>query len=77
MAQSTHAWLTVTSLLISPNSLKVIGGKCERATPYNLAISIVLWTMHKTDAVNTESINAHATLYNLWNMVPWFIMKQV
>ena len=24
----------------------------------------------------TESIVARATLYNLWNMVPWFIIKQ-
>ena len=37
-----------------------------RAPPYNLAIRNGFMV----------TIVARATLYNLWNMVPWFIIKQ-
>ena len=51
-------------------------GKHEQAYHTIWQLIMVPWSMHKTDAIRNESIVTRAALYNLWIMVPWFIIKQ-
>ena len=40
-------------------------------------LEMVPWSMRETNAIKNGVDVARAALYMLWNMVPWFIIKQM
>ena len=64
------------------NSLQIMlfnnWGEPERAPPYDLAIKndSMIHAQKQHDQKRSQSSHVPPFMYNLWNMVPWFIIKQ-